>query len=1039
MMRSGLVLLVATWCATLAMASGPPIIDTIAGGGGPAGTPATTANLNAPSAVVVGPGGDLFIAAAGHNRIYRIDESGLLVVVAGTGGYGFSGDDGPATDAQLAFPQGLAFDPAGNLLIADSSNSRVRRIDQATGIITTIAGNGVWGSAGNGGPATSASLQRPIDLAFDAAGNLYILDWDGSRVRRVTAATGIITTYAGGGFNQGDGFLATFTAFSSPSAIAFDAGDNLLIAQNHKVRRVDRVTSIVSTVAGTGQFGFAGDGGPATAALLDSPRGIALDAAGNILIAVDGNNRIRRVDRLTGIITTIAGSGAAAWSGDGGAATAAGIKPRDVAVGAGGTWFILDGGNNRIRMVDDTGTITTVAGNGDCCFYGEGVPARDAELTEPADVAVDGAGNIFVLDGARVRRVDRRTGIIATVAGNGTSGYTGDGGPATSASFRSSLNGLAVDTSGNLYIADPVNYRIRRVDALSGIIETVAGNGSPVFNGEDIPAISAGMRPAALAAGPDGDVFLIDSWHLRVRRIDMSTGIIRSVAGNGLPGFSGNGQPALASTLYFPWDISLDDEGNLFIAEGGFNDDQDRHGSNRIRRVDVATGILSTVAGTGAFYSGTNGIPATSSGVFLPNSVTVDRAGNIYFSERTDEVTGSFHGGVRGVNATTGIVDRVTGPAGPIPNCSFPGEDGGPAIDANLCFARGLATDAGGNLFMAANNRVRWVHFGNSPPIAHAGDDLSVPCASTEGALVTLDGSASYDLDSAPGTSEDIVSWEWFLMDGQPGGTLLGSGETLDALLPGGPNTVSLRVTDREGAVATDTLTASVVPGAPTDLRIDLSTTLLWPPNHRMVAVNATPSASTCAPPLYTLLAVTSSEPDDAPGGSDGKTTGDIQDASPGQPDFSIELRAERDAGGPGRVYQLTYRASNAAGELTASVQILVPHDLRHQTDPIALGVTQTPAGTLLEWDEIAGGVHYNVIRGDLAGLEIVDNGVTVQSPECLASRLTIPRTAGHEDTVVPEPGQIIFYLAEYDDGAPTGYGAPEALLPLLVPSGICP
>ncbi len=1041
-MRSLLVfLLLVAWIATLAIASGVPIIDTIAGGGGPAGAPATTANLNVPSAVVVGPDGDLFLVASGHSRVYRIDEAGLLVVVAGTGDFGFGGDGGPATDALLAYPEGLAFDPAGNLFIADSSNSRVRRIDRSTGIITTVAGNGVWGSAGNGGLATSASLRRPIDLTFDAAGNLYILDWDASHVRRVNAATGIITAYAGGGINPGDGFPAVATSFFSPGAMGFDSGGNLLIGQNHKVRRIDKTTSVVSTVAGVGPFGFAGDGGPATAALLDRPKGLVVDGAGNLLIADVGNERVRRVDRLTGVITTIAGSGALAFSGDGGPATAAGIGPYDLAVGADGDLFIVDGGNFRIRVVDGTGTISTVAGNGSCCFYGEGVPARDAELFSPFDVAVDGAGNIFVLDGGnvRVRRIDRRTGLIATVAGNGSVGYSGDGGPATSASFH--FSSIAVDASGNLYVADPVNYRIRRIDTVSGIVETIAGNGSPLFNGEDIPATSAGMRPDAVAVGPDGDVFLIDSWHLRVRRIDMATGLISSVAGNGFQGFSGNGQPALESTLFFAWDISLDDEGNLFIAEGGFNDDMNPQGSNRIRRVDAATGILSTVAGTGAFYSGTNGVPATASGVALPIAVTVDVAGSIYISEGTDDVTGSFHGGVRGVEAATGIIDRVTGPGAFIPNCLFRG-DGGPAVDVDLCMARGLATDAGGNLFIADawSHRVRWVHFGNSPPIAQAGADLSATCDSSAGALVTLDGSASYDLDSQPGTNEDIVSWEWFLMYGQPGETLLGSGETLEAPLPGGSHSVSLQVTDREGAVATDALTVSVASGAPADLRIDLSPTRLWPPNHKMVPVTATPSVSTCGPPpLYTLLAVTSSEPDDAPGNSDGKTTGDIQGASIGQSDFSVSLRAERDAHGPGRIYEITYRASNAAGELIASASILVPHDLGGLTDPISLKVTQTQAGTLLEWDEVAGALHYNVIRGDLTGLEVVGSGVNVNDAECLVSRRPSQDTAGHEDAALPEPGQIIFYLAEYDDGVSSGYGSPEAGMPLLVPSGICP
>ena len=340
-----------------------------------------------------------------------------------------------------------------------------------TAMITTVAGSGAFGFSGDGGPATSASLRSPSGVAVDGSGNVLIADQDNHRIRRVASGTGIITTIAGyGGHrgNIGDGGPATSAQLYSPSKVVVDSIGNLLIADtgNNKVRRVD-TSGNITTVAGKGDYDFSGDGGPATRATFRNLTGVAVDSIGNLFIADQQNNRIRRVDAGTGIITAVAGTGTyAAFDGDGGPATSARLSnPTDVAVDSIGNLLIADTGNNRVRRVDTSGIITTVAGTGTGGFSGDGGAGTSAALFSPSRVAVDGGGNVFIVDfgNQRIRRVAASTGIITTLAGNGEAGYSGDGGPATSAALKSPT-GLALDTGGNLLIADTGNNRIRKVN-----------------------------------------------------------------------------------------------------------------------------------------------------------------------------------------------------------------------------------------------------------------------------------------------------------------------------------------------------------------------------------------------------------------------------------------------------------------------------------------------------------------------------------------------------------------------------------------------
>lgn len=333
---------------------------------------------------------------------------------AGTGVCGNAGDGGPATDAALNNPFDVAFDTAGNMFFTDTFNHTIRRVDVGTGIITTVAGTGEAGYAGDDGPATQAKLNQPYGITLDRAGNIYVADRLNSCIRKITARSGNIETFAG-----------------------------------------------------NGRKGFAGDAGPATSASFVEPNGVALDCEKKWLFITDvADNRVRKVDLRTEIITTFAGTGAAAHTGDGGPSSSAGVfGARAVAVAADSTVYVLERQGSTLRRIDPaTGIITTIAGTGGHGYAGDGGPAINAVFDRPKEMCLDSEGNIFIVDteNQAIRRIDIRTGICATVAGNGRLGPYGDGGPAVLAQLARP-HGIAQGADGAFYIGDTENNRIRRM------------------------------------------------------------------------------------------------------------------------------------------------------------------------------------------------------------------------------------------------------------------------------------------------------------------------------------------------------------------------------------------------------------------------------------------------------------------------------------------------------------------------------------------------------------------------------------------------
>ncbi len=699
-------------------------ILTVAGGGTDDGRLAIAADLNRPVGLAVAPNGDLYIADWLNQRVRKVAaDTGVITTVAGNGSGGFTGDGGPATEASIDEPMGVALDPAGNLYIADMSNARIRRVDAKTGIITTFAGGGGYGFAGDGGPATAAKLGLVSAVAIGPAGDVYIADSSNNRVRKVSTS-GIITTIAGSGTwgFSGDGGPATAASLElsgseageltvgTPTSLAVDSTGVIYISDtySHRVRKVD-ASGTITTLAGNGTGAFAGDGGPAVAASLRTPAGLTLDSSGGLLICDSDNFRVRRVVLATGAIMTIAGS-TPGESGDGGPAVAAQfVWPAGIAQNAAGDVFVSDQATDKVRRIAATTTIvSTYAGLG-VRFSGDGGVGTAALVLGPAAMAIDSSGAVTIAEyeGNRIRRL-AADGRISTIAGNGLNSYSGDNGPAVSA-LLSNPGGVALDSAGSVYFADISNNRIRRIAAGSGIITTIAGTTTRGFSGDGGPATAAAINlsspdpkaylwagfPSGVVVDTNGDVYFADTFNYRIRKIAGSTQIITTIAGTGAPGWTGDGGPAAAAQFDAPTGLALD-RNQLYVADT-YN--------HRIRRIDLLTGTITTYAGSGGIGSSTcntggDGGPATSAGLCRPRGVAVDAAGSVFIADTSDLCIRKITSGT-----ITTIAGRCTSGTG------FTG-DGGRATSASLSNPYGVAVDRKGNVYIADTdaNRVRVVY-----------------------------------------------------------------------------------------------------------------------------------------------------------------------------------------------------------------------------------------------------------------------------------------------------------------------------------------
>lgn len=872
----------------LTACTGPPgLIGTVAGTGIPGdsadGIAATSAALDFATGVAVDAAGNFYFCERFGHRIRKVNAgTGVISTVAGTGTGGYNSDGIAATAAELNYPSGIAVDSAGNVIIADASNYRVRKVSAVSGAISTIAGTGTFGYNGDGIAATAAKLSSPMGVAVDLAGNVYVADQSGDRIRKIDASSGLISTIAGtgvGGYN-GDGIAGTAAWLSGPGGVAVDGSGNVYVADqgNGLVREIIVGTGIIRTIAGTGSAGYNGDGIPGSTASLYNPTGVAVDGAGNVYIADEYNSRIRRVDAASGLISSVAGTFAGGYNGDGRPATTAQLYyPCGVALDSQCRIYVADAYNYRIRRIAPavlaasvsvipaagvtgewmqivltvtnmgsapvTGVVPAISLNSGAALVsyvagpsptgpvtlnpgvtasftwtyscsgagtvnltltavgtdsGTGLPTLDvagasvailAELaatlrviprqaavgqwvtvvltvtnngtnsvttvmpalaasgavmawetgpipTGPVTIAAGGLQTFtwtYSVSGSGVARftgtatgTDSGTGtallsvartmlgvqppyptcstgtaVVSTVAGTGTYGFSGDGGPATSAQFGAgAIEDLAVDYWGNIYIPDEGNARVRKVDAMTGIVTTIAGTGVSGVSGDGGPATAAQTRGGTVAADGIGDAFL-GADGAEVRKVDGVTGLITMIAGTGVAGFSGDGGPATSAQVSYVSKLAADFVGDVFFGDAA-----------RVRRVDAATGVITTIAGTGISGFTGDGGAATSAQITGAYGICVAPNGDIYFGDSAR---------IRRIDVATGLISTVVGNGTP----GYNGE-GIPATSAELISIQAVSVDGSGNIYIAeAGARVRRVDAGTGLIATFAGTGVS--------------------------------------------------------------------------------------------------------------------------------------------------------------------------------------------------------------------------------------------------------------------------------------------------------------------------
>jgi len=760
------------------------------------------------------PKGNIYVTDMGNRTVWRLDRSGTMTRILGDGMFGqYAGDNGPALNAATECPSGVTADAAGNVYVTDICIDSIRRVSP-DGIVTRIAGTLNTGFSGDGGPAVRADINTATGITVDAAGNIYFIDSDNKRIRRISTA-GIVTTIAGTGTEgySGDGGAATSAqlSFGPPyhHGIVVDPSGNILFTDsgNHRVRIISP-SGVIATFAGNGNYGSAGDGGLATSASLKYPAALAIDTQGSVYVADGEAGNVRKITK-DGIIHAFAGNGQAGNRGDGGSALAAAIGVvAGLAADSEGNIYLVNYNDGIVRAVTPGGTISAVAGNGRLAFGGDGGPAFYANLCQPSGVALDRAGNLYIADQCnhRVRKVGT-DGTIHTFAGTGEPAYDGDGGPAIQAALYYP-QALAFDSAGNLFIADWGNCRIRKV-APSGVIATVAGNGSCTDSGDGGPAAAAGMgTPSAVMVDGAGNLFITLDGSNRIRKVD-TRGIISTVAGTGTAGFSGDGGPAAQAQISEPNGIAADADGNLYFTDTG---------NNRVREISTA-GIVTTIAGNGAAGPSGDGSPATAASITAPYGIVLDGSGNIYVSGYLDQT-------VRLISK--GTITTIAG----MPHNGGCCLDGAPAIWAIFSYPAGLALDSTGSLYIAdlGNDRVRQIL---SHPVTMRVDQASLGFSGQSGGApppsqkVRVDGSVDglrfvVTVDYGSGPSG------WLAVGPTPGDSPLAVPLLLDVLanpgsLAAGQYTATVIVTPTDGLAPAMPVAVSfaVAPGVPPRLAVN--------------------------------------------------------------------------------------------------------------------------------------------------------------------------------------------------------------------------
>ncbi|HXV76082.1 MAG TPA: thrombospondin type 3 repeat-containing protein [Candidatus Polarisedimenticolaceae bacterium] len=731
-------------------------------------------------------------------------------------------------------------------------------------VVASWVGEAIGGGGPDGLPALESNLAVPSAVVIGPDGMPWIAARESGQILRLTPSGTIEIVF------QGEVVDSVGGVIDDPWDLAFGPNGELAVGERVVTLLLPELSAAPRVVHG----GSAVDFGP----------------AGELYLVDFQRTQISRFDPQSGSLEPFAGCPGSIPFCHGSAEGSPALDYRltsiaDIATDAGGNLYIAVPADRILRVDASDQTIRTVIGNGQPGFAGDDGPAASALVDDPTDIAIAPNGDLYFVDSRnfRIRRIDAATGTVTTVAGNGVNGYAGDGGPAIDASFPA-ISGLAVNAEHDLFVT--ANLRLRKIDAATGIIDTVAGNGTIFFSGDGYPAHRASISGGATGVDADGNVFVADTFNHRVRRIDASTGIITTYAGTGASttGIDDDGLQATQVVLPSPVGLSFDAEQNLYVrVDGGVRridrdtgivttmpagslgvvDDLGRDyrvDLASIYRIDPATGTQEHVAGNGTICGVTTGGPASQTSVTAPRSIRFDAAGNIYFVElrlfcdnlqsssvvrrishdlqRLDTLTGgvlpSFDhplnltfGPAIGVpslahaiavepggavwftswaftarlDPRTGLLERVLGPGGPYAISELLSR---PESDLDSLDAEGLSIGPDRSLFLVSAKRVYRVTEGGSPPVAVAAAPASALCAGAHGATVTLDGSSSHDPDDLDSASDSIANHWWYEDYGTPNERLIGKGAVAEAELSIGSHPITLLVRDVRGNEATD-------------------------------------------------------------------------------------------------------------------------------------------------------------------------------------------------------------------------------------------
>jgi hypothetical protein len=646
---------------------------------GSADGPGYAARFSYPSGVAEDGSGNVYVADTGNNTIRKITPGGVVTTLAGLARSGGSAD-GTGSAARFHGPSGVAVDGAGNVYVGDTGNNTIRKITP-DGVVTTLAG--LAGSHGStDGTGSAARFYNPSGVAVDGAGNVYVADAYNNTIRMITPGA-VVTTLAGLAGNHGsaDG-TGSAARFYNPSGVAVDRAGYVYVADygNSTIREITPFR-VVRTLAGlAGSQGS--DDGTNSAARFDEPSGVAVDGAGNVYVADTFNYIIRKITP-GGMVTTLAGTAGFSGSADGTGTSSYFDDPSSVAVDGSGNVYVADSVNNTIRKITSGGVVTTAAGLTTSVGSADGTNSA-ARFNNPGDVAVDASGNVYVADtgNATIRKITP-SGVVTTLAGLARSGGSADG-TGNSARFNMPY-GVAVDGAGNVYVADTGNDKIRKITP-GGVVTTLAGGSVGSADGTGSAAqFSSDTRSVAVDGA--GNVYVADTGNYTIRKITPG-GVVTTLAG--LAGSSGIADGTGSAARFFaPNGVAADAAGNVYVAD-----------TYTIRRVTHG-GVVTTLAGLAGAVGGADG---TNSAARFNNcqGVAVDGSGNVYVADTGNDT-------IRKI-APGGVVTTQGGFAGQ------PGSDDGTGGDALFNTPAGVAVDGSGNLYVAdtANQTIR---FGNLRPL----------------------------------------------------------------------------------------------------------------------------------------------------------------------------------------------------------------------------------------------------------------------------------------------------------------------------------